>query len=133
FCYLAAPAANEALTAFQGKVRESGHVDVRVGVQTGDRLVQPQLAGGEIPLPTGQERYVEEILGRRFQISAPSFFQVNTRQAENLVRTVIERLELSGSGLVVDAYCGVGLFAILMAPHARRVIGIEESAPALAD
>src|SRR5207245_511528 len=84
-------------TAFQGKVRETGHVDVRVGVQTGDRLVWPQLAGDEIPLPTGQERYCEEILGHRFQVSAPSFFQVNTRQAENLVHTVIERLEPSGT------------------------------------
>jgi 23S rRNA (uracil1939-C5)-methyltransferase len=133
FCHIAAPPVNDLLAALQGKVTQTGHVNVRVGVQTGDLLVQPKLDVEGFDLPSGQAAYEEEVLGRRFRVSAPAFFQVNTRQAENLVRLVIERLELSGKELAVDAYCGVGLFAVLMAPQARHVIGIEESAPALRD
>ena len=42
-------------------------------------------------------------------------------------------LGLSGKELVVDAYCGVGTFTVLLAPVSGRVTGIEESASAVAD
>jgi 23S rRNA (uracil1939-C5)-methyltransferase len=42
-------------------------------------------------------------------------------------------LRLTGSETVVDAYCGAGTFAVLLAPYVRRVIGIEDSASAVED
>lgn len=78
--------------------------------------------------------HLTEILGsREFRISAPSFFQVNTAQAEHLVQTVDTFLQLTGTESLLDAYCGVGTFALNLAPRARRVIGIEESPYAIAD
>jgi 23S rRNA (uracil1939-C5)-methyltransferase len=46
---------------------------------------------------------------------------------------VMRGLALGSEMTVVDAFCGVGTFALLLAPYARRVIGIEESASAVRD
>ena len=82
---------------------------------------------------TGQPHYEEELLGHRFRVGSPSFFQVNTRQAERMLELVCDRLNLNGQETVVDAYAGVGVFAVAAAERARRVIAIEESHAAVED
>jgi 23S rRNA (uracil1939-C5)-methyltransferase len=68
-----------------------------------------------------------------FCVSAESFFQVNTSLVETLVDRVLARLDLQGGEIVLDGYCGVGLFARFAAPMAAKVIGIESSPSAVAD
>jgi 23S rRNA (uracil1939-C5)-methyltransferase len=53
--------------------------------------------------------------------------------AELLVLLVLDRLEPEPGSLVVDAYSGVGTFALLMAPLVGEVIGIEEARSATRD
>jgi 23S rRNA (uracil1939-C5)-methyltransferase len=67
----------------------------------------------------------EKILGYKVKISPASFFQVNTYQAEKLYKKAIELCALTGAETVLDAYCGVGVLSLLIASHAKRVIGIE--------
>ena len=124
---------NEALEGLQGRSAETSQLSLRYGVNTGDFLVQPTLKSDEVPLPSGQKHYREALDGIEFRIAASSFFQVNTNQAQRMVELVKEELQLSGEGLLVDAYAGVGVFAILLAPYAGRVIAIEESASAVRD
>jgi len=131
YCHLMHPRINEALGALHGHCRGLHNVSLRYGVHTDQLLVAPHVPTA--PLPTGQHYYEEELLGRRFRIAAASFFQVNTLQAEALARLVIENLALGGGETVVDAYCGVGTFGILLAARAGKVIGMEESAAALRD
>ena len=95
--------------------------------------MQPTLQSLDIDIDSGQTHYEEELLGHRFQVAASSFFQVNIRQAQRLVELVQARLELTPDDVLVDAYAGVGTFAILLADHVRRVIAIEESASAVTD
>jgi 23S rRNA (uracil1939-C5)-methyltransferase len=71
--------------------------------------------------------------GRQFKVSASSFFQVNTLQAEAIVSYLSEHLPISSEMTVVDAYCGVGLFSAFLAPKVRRLVGIEVSPSACED
>ena len=132
-CMLMAPWINTALGELQDRCQETTGLSIRYGVNTGDWLIQPTLHNEEIGLATGQTHYREELSGRPFRIASPSFFQVNTKQAEQLVDLVRSRLELEGEELLVDAYAGVGTFAVLLAPFVRQVIAIEESASAVED
>ncbi|MBI2910004.1 MAG: 23S rRNA (uracil(1939)-C(5))-methyltransferase RlmD [Chloroflexi bacterium] len=133
FCHLMHPQVNLLLAELQGKCRETTQLSIRVGTGTGQYLIQPALKSTEIAVPTGQRFYEEELSGVRFRISAPSFFQVNSAQAERLADVVREQLRLSGDETLLDAYAGVGAFALLLASSAKKVIAIEESLPALKD
>ena len=158
-CWIVHPAINTTLEVLQGRLHSLGRrihqVSIRVGANTGEMLVSPALP--EVPeVESGQPFFEEELLGRRFRMQAPSFFQVNTRResrplpsaigtawlpvpddgismAELLALLIIDRLQPEPSHVVVDAYSGVGTFALLMAPLVRETIGIEEARSAVRD
>ena len=132
-CLLMAPRINEMLTVLQGRVAETTQLSVRVGVNSGSWMLQPTLQHPDIPFDSGQPHYEERVAGYAFRVASPSFFQVNTPQLEQMACVVSEALGLSGSETLVDAYAGVGTFAVLLAASAKRVIAIEESGPAVAD
>ena len=67
----------------------------------------------------------ETLLGLSFKVSPASFFQVNPTQAERLYQKVVEFSALSGKEIVLDAYCGVGTLSLILAQHAKEVIGVE--------
>ncbi|MDO4291720.1 MAG: 23S rRNA (uracil(1939)-C(5))-methyltransferase RlmD [Eubacteriales bacterium] len=79
----------------------------------------------------GQDFFYEQLLGLRFRISTFSFFQTNTRSAEVLYETAREYVGglKSENGrpasVVYDLYSGTGTIAQLMAPVAKKVIGVE--------
>ena len=133
-CMLMDPEINGILNALQGRCQETTQVSIRYGVNTGERIIQPTLHSGEVTVPSGQSHYREKLFDHRpLRIASPSFFQVNTKQAEEIIRLARARLELGGNELLVDAYAGVGTFAVLLAAHVRRVIAIEESKAAVKD
>jgi 23S rRNA (uracil1939-C5)-methyltransferase len=205
-CWLMEPTIDAILARLQRRLPgfRAHQLSIRVGANTGDLLVNPELpelgepvpiseeererthdafgASSERPfglgvaaeqpieeyatlwpsdeIPAGQTELYEELLGRRFRVAAPAFFQVNTRReqrgpdfptpeivarfgdlisgdglsiAETLVLLGIDRLDPQSDDVVVDAYCGVGTFSAVLAPFVREVIGIEESPAAVKD
>jgi 23S rRNA (uracil1939-C5)-methyltransferase len=124
---------NRLLAQLQGKCAETTQIAVRAGKETGDFLVQPKLKSPDIPIATGQKYYVESVDGHHFRVSSPSFFQVNVEQAAQLAQMLRHALKLNGDEILLDAYTGVGTFAILLAPYVRQVVAVEESAAAVAD
>ena len=132
-CLLMAPGINELLARLQGRSGATSQLSIRYGTNSGVWLIQPRLSINEVGLEAGQSHYTERLLGRSFRVGSPSFFQVNTAQAERLIGLVKRRLRLSGQETVVDAYAGVGTFAVLLAEHAEKMIAVEESDAAVAD
>lgn len=132
-CEIAHPAANEVLRDTQTATMQTTQISIRVGENTGEVLVQPRLQWRPFKhgrTRSGQPAYHEVLLGQRYQISAPAFFQVNTRQAERLVDMVVTRVRAVSPNVVVDAYAGVGTFAAALSRIAPHVITIEYSAAA---
>ena len=131
-CYIMEPGINAVLDQLQGRLHGATQCNVRVGRPDGALMIQPKMTLPDAP-PSGQTQLTEMLLGHRFQVSAAAFFQVNRAQAERLIELVRERIEPRPDGVVIDAYGGVGTFAVLLAPHVGSVISIEESGPAVAD
>jgi 23S rRNA (uracil1939-C5)-methyltransferase len=75
----------------------------------------------------GDDFVVMQVLERPFKVSAGSFFQVNTSQAEAMVNHLLNSLPLHPQDTLLDLYCGVGLFSAFLAPHVGRCIGVEVS------
>lgn len=132
-CMIMAPGINESMRSLQDKVGETTQLSIRYGVNTGDWLIQPLMKSPEITVPTGQTHYTERLMGHDLRIASPSFAQVNTPQTEQMMGLVRDRLRLTGHELLIDAYAGVGTFAVLLASSVRKVIAIEESAAAVKD
>ena len=132
-CLLMHDGINDILAKLQGRSAETSQLAIRCSPDTGDYLVQPTLKNVEIEITTGQKTYRESVAGQEFQVASPSFFQVNVWQAARLAELVRDALELTGNETVVDAYAGVGTFAVLLAPYAARIIAVEESTAAIAD
>lgn len=82
---------------------------------------------------SGNGYWEEELSGFRYMVSAPSFFQVNTPQAEAMIAEVVDSLELTRHSVVADLYCGVGSFTLPLAQRCDTVFAVESAASAVRD
>lgn len=94
-----------------------------------------------LPLTMGEQEfvlygkgYIEDILcGKKFKISAKSFYQINPIQTDILYRTAMEFAELTENDRVLDCYCGTGTIGIIASDYCKEVIGVELNESAVAD
>lgn len=103
--------------------------ELALDLPMGVALLHPN---GQAEALVGQATIEEEVHGRRYRVSANSFFQVNTAGAEALVDLVLDFLDPQPTQRLLDAYAGVGLFALALAPFCRQVDAIE-AAPSACD
>jgi 23S rRNA (uracil1939-C5)-methyltransferase len=69
----------------------------------------------------------------KFKIGPKSFFQTNSKQAEQLYRVTRDFAELTGNEVVYDLYCGTGSIGIFVSEKAKKIIGVEMIAAAIED
>lgn len=79
---------------------------------------------GEVDLH-GKEYICINVCSKKFYVPLLSFFQVNLGLIETLVSSVEASLQLDSQHRLLDAYCGVGLFAITLASRVKSCLGIE--------
>ncbi|MBR3770700.1 MAG: 23S rRNA (uracil(1939)-C(5))-methyltransferase RlmD, partial [Clostridium sp.] len=73
----------------------------------------------------GREYITEELLGLEFKISTFSFFQTNSLGAEVLYSVARDFIGETKDKLVFDLYSGTGTIAQILAPVAKKVVGVE--------
>jgi len=152
-CLLMHPLLESVFDALDMELPDLLSLSLRAGIHTGDQMVVFEMGSDQPPeleldLPVscvlllsdgtpvtlvGSPYLHEQVAGRQYRISAPSFFQVNTLQAEVLALQVLSALKPEPDSVVLDGYCGVGVFALGLAALARQVIGVEVSTSAIAD
>lgn len=88
--------------------------------------------GGRVVL-AGEDILRMKVGERSFQVSGGAFFQVNIPMAGAMVETLQKNLILSKESILLDLYCGVGLFSAFFASQVKEIIGIELSADACRD
>ncbi|XP_021890200.1 uncharacterized protein LOC110808883 [Carica papaya] len=83
----------------------------------------------------GKSTITETLRGLTFQISANSFFQTNTHQAEVLYKLIEECAGLRGDGseTVLDLFCGTGTIGLTLARRVKQVFGYEVVPQAILD
>ncbi|PHU24553.1 hypothetical protein BC332_09660 [Capsicum chinense] len=83
----------------------------------------------------GKSTITETLRGLTFQISANSFFQTNTQQADILYKLIEDCAFLKGDGseIVLDLFCGTGTIGLTLAQRVKHVYGFEVVAQAVSD
>ena len=92
-----------------------------------------RILGDKTILVNGQN-YITDLIGDvKFHISAESFYQVNPEQTAKIYGKALEYAALSGKEIVWDMYCGIGTISLFVAPHAKKVYGVEVVGRAIQD
>ncbi len=91
------------------------------------------LRNGEMAVLAGESHILMEGLDRLYQVSAQSFFQVNTEILPDLLFHAMNLLNPQPHETIFDLYAGVGLFSTSIAEVGSHLIAVEESPWAAAD
>lgn len=125
-CPIATEAINEALPEARDEARRAGGKKRR---KRGGTLLMRHVLEGVVTDP--QEIVSERVGELTFQFKAGEFFQNNPYILPELVEHVATEAAAEGARYLVDAYCGVGLFALSTAKNFEQVAGVEISEPAV--
>ncbi|MDE6729158.1 MAG: 23S rRNA (uracil(1939)-C(5))-methyltransferase RlmD, partial [Oscillospiraceae bacterium] len=83
------------------------------------------ILGKSVTVLAKQNFITDTMCGNPVQISAQSFYQVNTAQAEKLYTIAKQYAEFQGNEVLLDLYCGAGTIGLSMADSVRQLIGVE--------
>ncbi len=123
------------VTTTQEKCDFSGMVDALFGLDLDGKIVgvlhteNDSLAdivqNDRTEVLFGQDYFYEELLGLKFKITPFSFFQTNSLGAEVLYSLARNYIGDVDGKVVFDLYSGTGTIAQIVAPVAKKVVGVE--------
>ncbi|MFC2085306.1 23S rRNA (uracil(1939)-C(5))-methyltransferase RlmD [Bacteroidota bacterium] len=97
-------------------------------------IKKSQVAVGDYEKVIYGDGFIYDKIGDfKFRISANSFFQTNTSQAEQLYKVIAEFSEASPNNIIYDLYSGTGTISVYMSNSAKKVFSFESIDSALED
>ncbi len=114
------PRAHELVSALRSA--EPGLAGVVLGINLSHSNV---ILGESYRTLWGQDFLSDQLCGYTFQLSVPSFYQVNPDQAEALYGKALEFSGLTRGDTALDLYCGIGTISLVLARQAGMVWGAE--------
>jgi 23S rRNA (uracil1939-C5)-methyltransferase len=81
----------------------------------------------------GDGYIIESLEEFKFKISPKSFFQTNSKQAEELYKITRTMAGFTGTEVLYDLYCGTGSIGIFCSKQVSKIIGVESVADAIVD
>ena len=115
------------------KTLVSRHPEITSIVININKRTDSMILGDKSETVYGSGIIVDTLLGKKFSISAESFYQVNRRQAEKLYSKAYEYAVLDKESRVLDAYCGTGTIGICASDLCGSVVGVELNPQAVSD
>lgn len=107
-------------------LRENSYEGLITGIiHTTNDSLSDVVTADRVEVLFGKDYITEKLLGLKFKITPFSFFQTNSKGAEKLYSLVRGFMEESTSKVVFDLYCGTGTIGQIVAPKAKKVLGIE--------
>jgi tRNA/tmRNA/rRNA uracil-C5-methylase (TrmA/RlmC/RlmD family) len=98
---------------------------------------KPKKEGGENKRPLqklfGADKVFHKVGNKKFLYSPLSFSQTNHSILPAFISTAGKLLDLNKEDLLVDLYCGYGLFSLCLADDVKNVVGIELSKVSISD
>ncbi|MEL7648477.1 MAG: 23S rRNA (uracil(1939)-C(5))-methyltransferase RlmD [Sedimentibacter sp.] len=123
------------ITTSQGTLDEKEFVDLILNMQLNGKVkciahsifdgVADVARADDMKVLYGEDKITEELLGLRFNISSFSFFQTNSLGAEKLYSIARDFIGTTKDKTIFDLYSGTGTIGQILAPTAKKVIGIE--------
>lgn len=93
-----------------------------------------QVAYGDYEKVLFGSGFIHDFIGDyKFRISANSFFQTNTQQAERLYNCIVDFSEFAGNEVVFDLFSGAGTISLFISKYVKNVFAFESSESAIND
>ena len=109
------------------KLKEEGKIeeDLVSIVHTLNDTVADAIKPDSVEFLYGREYFNESLLNLKFQVSPFSFFQTNSKGAEELYKVVRDYVGDTKDQIVFDLYSGTGTITQLVSPVAKKAVGVE--------
>jgi tRNA/tmRNA/rRNA uracil-C5-methylase (TrmA/RlmC/RlmD family) len=120
-CEIAAEEINKSLKKFKADLRNKNQEFIPESLTLWSNW---QYDETELEIP--RKFIVRRIRDKSIKVPADGFFQANELLIEQLISLVEEKTGLKGNEILLDAYCGSGLFSLFLAEKAGLIYGIEQ-------
>ena len=109
------------------------HPEITTIIQNVNNRFTSLVLGEQQTVLYGDGYITDRLMGKKFRISAKSFYQINYEGTKLLYGTAMEYAGLNGTQRVIDAYSGVGTIGIIASDNAKEVISVESNKDAVKD